>query len=129
MTDTKKLIIIVEDEPATAEMFAEMIRIMEYHPIKSLTGVQAISLIAEKKPVAVVLDWMLPDIDGIEVLQFMRRDADLARIPVVLVSAIGNSSDIKNGLEHGASIFLEKPVSFQDFKNALEIAIQGSIII
>lgn len=126
MTDTKKLIVIVEDEPATAEMFAEMTRIIGYQPIKCLNGVQAISLIAEKKPVAVILDLMLPDISGLEVLQYLRRDAVLAKIPVVIVSAIGNSSEINLGLDKGASIYLEKPISFQEFKKAIETAIQES---
>jgi CheY-like chemotaxis protein len=70
----------------------------------------------------------MPDISGLEVLRFMRRDPRLAKIPVVIVSAKGMPSDIRNGLDAGASRYLTKPVSFPDLKEAVESSIQeGSV--
>ena len=82
-----KTVIIVEDEPDTAEMFAEMVRLTGLQVLKSLGGVRAIDLIAEKKPAAVLLDIMMPDVSGLEVLRFMHRDPRLSKIPVIIVSA------------------------------------------
>jgi CheY-like chemotaxis protein len=119
-----KTVIIVEDEPDTAEMFAEMVRLIGLQVIKSHGGVRAIDLIAEKKPAAVLLDIMMPDVSGLEVLGYMHRDPRLSHIPVIIVSAKGLPSDIKTGLDAGASHYLTKPVSFVDLKRALEEAVQ-----
>jgi CheY-like chemotaxis protein len=122
-----KTVIIVEDEPDTAEMFAEMVRLIGLQVIKSHGGVRAIDLIAEKKPAAVLLDIMMPDVSGLEVLGYMHRDPRLSHIPVIIVSAKGLPSDIKTGLDAGASFYLTKPVSFVDLKRALEEAVQITV--
>lgn len=114
-----KAIVIVEDEPDTAEMFAEMGRLSGYQVYKSLGGVRALDLISEKKPAAVILDVMMPDLSGLEVLRFLHRDPRLAKIPVIIVSAKGLPTDIRDGLEAGAAIYLTKPVAFADLKAAL----------
>ncbi len=121
MTEHKP-IVIVEDEPDTAEMFAEMMRLLGYQVFKSLGGIRAIDLIAEKRPLVVVLDLMMPDLSGLEVLRFMRRDPRLANIPVIIVSAKSLPSDIRKGLDAGASSYLTKPVSFEDLRVAVESA-------
>jgi len=121
-----KSVVIVEDEPDTAEMFAEMARLLGFLVFKSHGGVRAIDLIAEKRPGAVLLDLMMPDLSGLEVLRFMQRDPRLAKIPVVIVSAKGLPADIKTGLEAGATFYLTKPVAFADLKNALEVIQQES---
>jgi twitching motility two-component system response regulator PilH len=120
MDGTPKTIVVVEDEPDTAEMFAEMARVSGYQVFKSLGGVRAIDLIADKKPAAVVLDIMMPDLSGLEVLRFIRRDPRLTRIPVIIVSAKGLPTDIRDGLDAGAAVYLTKPVSFSDLRRALE---------
>jgi len=60
------------------------------------------------------------------VLRFMRRDPRLERIPVIVVSAKSLPSDIKIGLDAGASVYLTKPVAFLDLKRAVEDTIQGT---
>lgn len=127
MSFLAKTVIIVEDEPDTAEMFAEMVRLIGLQVIKSHGGVRAIDLIAEKKPAAVLLDIMMPDVSGLEVLGYMHRDPRLSHIPVIIVSAKGLPSDIKTGLDAGASFYLTKPVSFVDLKRALEEAVQITV--
>jgi CheY-like chemotaxis protein len=119
-----RTVVIVEDEPDTAEMFAEMARLVGFQVIKSLGGVRAIDLIAERKPTVVLLDLMMPDLSGLEVLRYMHRDPRLTKIPVVIVSAKGLPVDIQTGLDAGASFYLTKPVAFADLKHALE-TVQG----
>jgi DNA-binding response OmpR family regulator len=127
MTNEQKTIIIVEDEPDTAEMFAEMMRLSGYKVLKSYSGRPAIALITETKPDAIVLDLMMPDISGLEVMSFIRGDAYLNKIPVIIVSAKSLPSDIKSGLDAGAVTYLTKPVAFKDLKLAVEDAIRGSL--
>jgi two-component system, OmpR family, phosphate regulon response regulator PhoB len=117
---SEKTVIVVEDEPDMAEMFAEMVRLMGLQVIKLHSGIRAIDLIAEKKPWAVLLDMMMPDVSGLEVLRHIHRDPRLSRIPVIIVSAKSTPSDIRKGLDAGASFYLSKPVSFVDLKRALD---------
>jgi CheY-like chemotaxis protein len=124
MITENRVIVVVEDEPDTAEMFEEMMNLIGYQVYKSYGGTRAIAMISEKKPSAVVLDIMMPDLSGLEVLRYMRRDPRLTHIPVVVVSAKGLPADIQNGLDAGASRYLTKPVSFLDLKEAVEGAIQ-----
>lgn len=124
-TEAKK-IVIVEDEPDTAEMFAEMMRLTGYEVLKTYSGRPAMALIAHTKPDAIVLDIMMPDVSGLEVMGFIRRDPRLAKIPVIVVSAKSLPSDIKTGLDAGASMYLTKPVAFLDLKEAVENALRVS---
>lgn len=120
MTQVKKTVIIVEDEPDTAEMFAEMMNLSGYQVFKSYGGTPAINLISNRKPDAVVLDVMMPDLSGLDVLRFIRRDPRLEHIPVILVSAKSMPNDIKDGIDAGASMYLTKPVSYNDLKSAVD---------
>lgn len=127
MTTTEpKKIIIVEDEPDTAEMFAEMMRLSGYHVLKSYGGTPAIVLISHEIPDVVVLDVMMPDLSGLEVLRHLRRDPRLEKIPVIAVSAKSLPSDIKNGLDAGANKYLTKPVAFQDLNAAVREVINAA---
>jgi CheY-like chemotaxis protein len=126
MTFGQKTVVIVEDEPDTAEMFIEMMRLAGYQVYNSYAGAPAIALIANKKPDAVILDIMMPDLSGLEVMKYMQRDPSLADIPVVVVSAKTLPTDIQAGLKAGAVDYLTKPVTFSDLKQAIYDAIQAS---
>jgi DNA-binding response OmpR family regulator len=124
MTVSQKTVMIIEDEPDAAEMFAEMMRVNGFRVLKMFSSVPAIPMLSNEKPDVVILDIMMPDISGLEVLRYMRRETDLASIPVIVVSAKSMPSDIKIGLDAGASIYLTKPVGFLDLKQAVEQVLQ-----
>jgi len=123
---TAKKVVIVEDEPDAAEMFAEMMRVSGYQVVKSYSSTPAISIIRTEMPDAVILDVMMPDVSGIEVLRYMRREPKLMNIPVVIVSAKSMPSDIKTGMDAGASMYLAKPVGFAELREAVEKVIRES---
>ena len=125
MTDDQKTVIVVEDEPDAAELFAEMMRVSGFHVLKTFSSTPAISMIAEEQPDVVILDIMMPDISGLEVLRYMRREKKLMDIPVIVVSAKSLPSDIRIGLEAGATLYLTKPVGYLDLKKAVEQVMQG----
>jgi DNA-binding response OmpR family regulator len=127
MTLEKIKIVVVEDEPDTAEMFAEMMRLNGFVVKKVYGGTPAIALISHEIPDVVVLDVMMPDLSGLEVLRYLRRDPRLENIPVIVVSAKSLPSDIKDGLEAGANKYLTKPVAFQDLNAAVRELIKKSI--
>ncbi len=120
MEAESKKIIIIEDEPDTAEMYAEMMRICGYQVVKYYGGVPAVAQVTEQQPAAVLLDLMMPDLSGLEVLRFMKEDPALVNVPVIIVSAKTLPSDVEEGLEAGAAVYLTKPVSFSDLKIAID---------
>ena len=115
-----KTVLIVEDEPDAAELFAEMMRVNGFRVIKSYSSTPAITMLATEHPDVVILDLMMPDVSGLEVLRFMRREPDYKEIPVIVVSAKSMPADIKDGMEAGASVYLTKPVGYLDLKQAVE---------
>jgi CheY-like chemotaxis protein len=124
MSPLQKQVIVVEDEPDTAEMFAEMMRLGGYHVIKSYGGRAAINLIAHNRPDAIILDIMLPSISGVDILRQLHRDPQLSKIPVIIVSAKNTPDDIQDGLNAGAAIYLTKPISYKDLKDAVDRAVR-----
>ena len=124
MVENLKTVIVVEDEPDAAELFAEMMRVSGFRVFKTYSSTPAITLISKERPDVVILDVMMPDISGLEVLRFMRRDPALRATPVIVVSARSMPSDIKEGLEAGATIYLTKPVGYLELKKSVDQVMQ-----
>ena len=125
MTASRK-IVIVEDEPSAADVFEEMMRVSGYQVVKIHSSSAAMSVIRAELPDAILLDIMMPDISGIEVLRFMRREPSLKHIPVVIVSARTLPSDIRAGMEAGATAYLTKPVGFQELRETVNEVIRAA---
>jgi len=106
MTNPEKTVFVVEDEADAAEMFAEMMRVNGFRVVKCFSSGPAIHLMTKETPDIVILDVMMPDISGLEVLKFMRREPHLSQIPVIVISAKSMPADIKTGMEAGASVYL-----------------------
>jgi CheY-like chemotaxis protein len=123
MTSPEKTVLIIEDEADAAELFAEMMRVSGFRVLKTSSSAPALSLVASEKPDLVILDIMMPEVSGLDILREMRQDPGLAGIPVVVVSAKSMPADIKTGMEAGASTYLTKPVGFLELKEAVEQAL------
>ncbi len=115
-----KKIVIVEDEPEAAEIYAEMMRISGYEVVKYFGGSSAVAQIAGQKPSAVILDLMMPDVSGFDVLEYIKAEPSLADVPVIIVSAKTLPEDIDEGLRAGASVYLTKPISYVKLINAID---------
>jgi DNA-binding response OmpR family regulator len=122
---TQRTVLIIEDEEDAADMFAEMMRVSGYRVLKTTSSTPALTMMSAENPDVVILDIMMPEISGLDILRQMRQDSALAKIPVVIVSAKSLPADIKIGMEAGASIYLTKPVGFIELKEAIERALGG----
>jgi two-component system OmpR family response regulator len=119
-------IAIIEDEPDTAEMIAEMMRISGYEVVKYFSSTSALDNLRQEKPAAVILDVMMPDYSGLELLRLMRRLPEFQSLPVIVVSALYFTTDIEAGLAAGATLYLTKPVSYVDLKQAVQQVISST---
>ena len=115
-----KMILVVEDEPDTAEMLQEMLHLCGYDVVHIYEGNDALPAIFANHPDAVLLDVVLSDISGLEVMCNIRRIPEFERLPVILVSGNNHPSDIQAGYVAGASTYLTKPISFWELKESLD---------
>ena len=115
----EKTVLIIEDEEDAAELFAEMMRVSGFRVLKTSSSEPAMQMMISEPPDIVILDIMMPDISGLDVLRDIRRTPALAGIPVIVVSAKSLPADIKLGMDAGASTYLTKPVGFLELKEAV----------
>lgn len=107
---TRAKVLVVEDEPAIADVVARYLRRAGYETEIAATGRAALGCAEEARPDVVVLDLMLPDIDGLEVMRRLRRE-ELRRRAIILLTARGEESDRIVGLRLGADDYVVKPFS------------------
>lgn len=105
------LVLIVEDEPAQREVLAYNIRSEGFSVITAGAGDEALVMVRETPPDVIVLDWMLPNVSGIEVCRQLKTSSDSSNIPVIMLSARSEEVDRVRGLETGADDYVVKPYS------------------
>ena len=110
MHDQKK-ILIVDDEPGTRHAMEALLYQENYDLSFATSGQEAISKLGEVNPDVILLDVMMPGMDGFEVCQFIKSDKRWQHIPIILVTALGSKKDLVRGIDSGADDFLSKPVS------------------
>src|SRR5882672_8178846 len=104
-------ILIVEDDPDIAELVAHYLGKAGYTTERIVSGRDALAAIAAKPPDLVVLDLMLPQVDGLEICRMVRSDSKTAAIPIIMLTARAEESERIVGLELGADDYLAKPFS------------------
>lgn len=80
-----------------------------FHVLAAANGLESLKMIQKSRPDIVILDWMMPEMDGLEVCRRLRQDPDLNRIPVIMLTAKSDTLDKVLGLEMGADDYLTKP--------------------
>jgi DNA-binding response OmpR family regulator len=101
-------ILIVEDDRFLRELIARKLRNEGYEVIEAVDGEEGLKKIKEEKPNLVLLDLILPGIDGFEVLARAKEDPNVASIPVIILSNLGQREEIEKGLKLGAIDYLVK---------------------
>jgi DNA-binding response OmpR family regulator/two-component sensor histidine kinase len=103
------LVLVVDDEPDTAELIRDTLRTEGFRTQVAHHGRQAVELIGRKRPDLVILDIMMPEMSGFEVLEALRGEPDTAGIPVLVLTARGDEQDMRRGLALGARRYMSKP--------------------
>jgi DNA-binding response OmpR family regulator len=107
----KTKILVVDDEPDALEILGFKLREAGYTPIFAKDGTRALAIAREERPDLIVLDLMLPEVDGLEVCKILRRDQSTASIPLIMLTARAAEMDRVLGLELGADDYVTKPFS------------------
>jgi len=101
-------ILIVEDDKFLRELITQKLTTEGYEVSEAIDGESGIKKVKEEKPNMILLDLILPGIDGFEVLSQIKEDPVLAQIPVVILSNLGQREDIEKGLKLGAQDYMVK---------------------
>jgi two-component system phosphate regulon response regulator PhoB len=108
---SKEKILLVDDEPDALEVLGFKLKEAGFAPIFAKDGARAIAAARDERPELIVLDLMLPEVDGLEVCKILRRDPTTAQIPILMLTARAAEMDRVLGLELGADDYVTKPFS------------------
>ncbi len=107
----QRKVLVVEDEAAIREMLAFNLGRAGYQVLSAATGMEARMSIADQYPDVVLMDWMLPDMSGLELTRQLKRDPETREVPVIMLTARVEEDDRVAGLEGGADDYITKPFS------------------
>lgn len=110
MNSEKKRILIVDDSPANIKVLAEALR-ADYAISVATNGIEALRLVKTKKPSLILLDIIMPDMDGYEVCVKLKSDVGTKEIPVIFITAKSDPENETKGLELGAIDYITKPIT------------------
>jgi DNA-binding response OmpR family regulator len=105
----KRKILVVDDDPTMVKLINVNLKLNNYAVIEAVSGEQALDIVSKGPLDLVVLDIMMPGVDGWEVLSRIRLDPDTKELPVILVTAKTQDSDVIRGWELGADEYVIKP--------------------
>ena len=114
--------LIVEDHPDQAEMVARMLRLRDYEPIIAENGEKGLELARKYAPDVVLLDLMLPDINGFDVCRRLRSERATMLTPVVMLTALNDATSRVHGFRVGANAYLTKPYGMEQLFDAITAA-------
>jgi two-component system phosphate regulon response regulator PhoB len=107
-------VLIVDDEPDINEVVKEGLRSAGYDTVGALTGADALAEVARRCPDLILLDQMLPDIDGVEVCRRLRAAPRTRHVPIIFLTAVGGSEARVRGLALGADDYIVKPFGMRE---------------
>jgi len=103
-----KKILVIEDDKFLRELISQKLMKEGYDIVEAIDGEKGIEAIKSEKPDLVLLDLILPEVDGFGVLAKVKEDPTLAQIPIIILSNLGQKDDIEKGLKLGAIDYLIK---------------------
>ena len=111
-------ILIVDDEHLTTEMLGTFLKIIGHQSIEALNSREAWDKLTYESPDAILLDIMLPDVNGLDMCRQLRANPSTATLPIIMISAYAPPLT-KEATEAGANAYLAKPINITGLKNAL----------
>ncbi|EPM4291897.1 diguanylate cyclase [Vibrio fluvialis] len=116
MTEPRFTVLVVDDQATNIQLIYQLLK-NEYDVLMATTGQQAIVVCREHKPDLILMDVLMPDINGWETCKILKRDPDIATIPVIFVTALTDQDDENACWEAGAVDFLQKPINANTLKH------------
>lgn len=124
MTDIRTKVLIVDDEIDTLTPLKRALEVEGYAVIEAMDGVEALEKVKSENPDLVLLDLMLPKMDGNEVCQKLRKNPMTEGIPIIMLTAKGDMKDKIEGIETGADDYVTKPFNLSELKARIKTVLR-----
>lgn len=121
-------VLVVDDEPALRDLIRQMLEIGGFTVNEAEDGETALDKIDEDPPDAVILDVMMPHMDGITVCKQIRSDGETATLPVIMLSGKTQKEAIAEGIAAGANKYLCKPVSYDELVGSINEVLASTAV-
>ncbi len=116
---SKYTVLAVDDVPLNLILVEKILQRYNFKVKKANGGQEALDMIAAEKPSLVLLDLLMPNVDGFDVLAALSKSEETSNIPVVILSALNSESDIEKALSNGAKDFVTKPILMDKLLNCI----------
>jgi phosphoserine phosphatase RsbU/P len=125
LEDAAMRVVIADDDRVTVEILARTLRKWDFDPIVTTNGAEAwTALSASTAPTLAILDWMMPELDGLNVCRLVRRELPLANMYLILVTARESRGDLVAGLDAGADDYVIKPFDAEELRARVAVGIR-----
>lgn len=124
---SRPILLIVDDEPFNLEIIVEYLSERDYHLMSASDGASALEILAREPVDLVLLDRMMPGMDGMEVLRRIKADPALQAIPVIMQTAAASPDQVREGLAAGAHYYLTKPFAADSLLAVVGTALQDRL--
>jgi DNA-binding response OmpR family regulator len=118
-------VLLVDDSPSITQFLSSYLETRGYAVLTAANGTQALQLVPRQRPDVILLDVMMPGLDGLTVCRRLKADAELRSIPVILVTAQADEEDVVRGLDAGADDYVTKPVNLKVLGARLRSALRA----
>ena len=115
-----KKILIVEDEPRNLKLLRDLLQRFGYETIEATDGEQGVELARARNPDLILMDIMMPKMDGIEATRILKADTATKNIPIIALTSYAMKGDKERTLEAGCDGYIAKPVDIQELLKAVE---------
>ena len=124
-----KSILVIEDNKDIRENTAEILDLAGYKTFTAENGKKGVDIAIKEKPIVIVCDIMMPELDGYGVLHLLRKNENTQAIPFIFLTAKTERSDFRKGMEMGADDYITKPFEDIELLNAIEIRLKKAEIL
>lgn len=119
--DTNKTIMVVDDNPDIITIVKTILEGKGYTVLSASSGLELLNMLKNQKPDLIILDIMMPEMDGLEVLGRLKAVADTATLPVILLTAKVQYEDVLGGYKLGADYYITKPFTSTQLVNGINL--------
>lgn len=123
----KSRVLLVDDEPSIVKMVSKRLEVEGFDVLVAMDGQEGLAKAQTESPDLIILDLMLPKLNGYEVCTMLKQDTRYHKIPVVLFTAKAQAKDEQLGLECGANAYLRKPFQAKELLDKIRSLLAGSV--
>ncbi len=115
-----KKVLVVEDHPDILEVFCQLLETWDFAVVSATTGMEGVTKAAEEKPQLILMDIMMPGMDGREATRRIRSNPETKDIPILAITALTKESELRECIEAGCNDYMLKPFNYKDLQEKIQ---------